>query len=130
MKILLTIFVLLFSSSVVAYEKIISCKSKQNNLIQYNRLENVLEDITTFYKIKIDTNIRQIYIYEVIENDKVAEQSKLYTNQVWTITSGDNEDIRAYGSLLGEIMYSKNSGLLTFTFPLGGAVGITIADCN
>jgi len=131
MKIFLTLFFLFFSSSVVSYEQTLSCKSKQDIFIQYNKFQKVNEDITTFFNIKIDTNERQIYVYEVIENGKVADQQQLYTGQVWIITSGENEDIRAYGSLLGEIMYSMNSQQITFTFPLGrGNVGISIADCT
>ena len=131
MKTLLTLFVLFFSSSVVSYEQTLSCKSKQDIFIQYNKFQKVNEDITTYFNIKIDTNERQIYVYEVIENGKVADQQQLYTGQVWIITSGENEDIRAYGSLLGEIMYSMNSQQITFTFPLGrGNVGISIADCT
>ena len=130
MKILFTLFVLFFSSSVVSYEQTLSCKSKQDIFIQYNKFQKVNEDITKYFELKIDTKERQIYVYEVIDNGKVSDQQQLYTGQVWTITSGENEDIRAYGSLLGEIMYSINSQQITFTFPLGrGNVGISIADC-
>ena len=96
-----------------------------------NKTHKVNEDKTTHLKLKVDTKERQIYVYEVIDNGKVSEQQQLYTDQVWTITSGENEDIRAYGSVLGEIMYSMNSQQITFTFPLGaGNVGISIADCT
>ena len=131
MKILLTLFVLFFSSSVVSYEQVLICKSKQDFLIEYDKTHKVNEDKTTHLKLKVDTKERQIYVYEVIDNGKVSEQQQLYTDQVWTITSGENEDIRAYGSVLGEIMYSINSQKITFTFPLGGgSVGISIADCT
>lgn len=131
MKTLITFFVLFFSSSVVSYEQILSCKSKQDFLIQYDKSQKVNGDITTYFKLKIDTKERQIYVYEVIDNGKVSDQQQLFTDQVWTITSGENKDIRAYGSLLGEIMYSINSQEITFTFPLGGGdVGISIADCT
>ena len=131
MKILLTLSVLFFSSSVVSYEQILSCKSKQDFLIQYDKSHKVNEDITTYFKLKVDTKERQIYVYEVIDNGKVSEQQQLYTDQVWTITSGENEEIRAYGNVLGEILYSINSQEITFTFPLGGGnVGISIADCT
>ena len=131
MKTFLTIFVLFFSSSVVSYEQVLTCKSKQDFLIEYDKSHKVNEDKTTYLKLKIDTKERQIYVYEVIDNGKVSEQQQLYTDQVWTITSGENDDIRAYGSVLGEIMYSINSQKITFTFPLGGGnVGISIADCT
>ena len=131
MKKLLTFFVLFFSSSVVAYEQILICKSKQDFLIQYDKSHKVNEDKTTYFKIKIDTKEGQIYVYEVIDNEKISDEQLLYTDQVWTITSGENNDIRAYGSVLGEIMYSINSQEITFTFPLGGgSVGISIADCT
>ena len=131
MKFIISLLFVSFTSYVLAVEEVMICKSKQDNLIQYNKIENINEDITSYYKIKIDTNVSQIYVFEVLENGLVSEQSQLYTDQVWTISSLYNEDIRAYGSLLGEIMYSKNSRLLTFTFPLGGGyVGVTIAECN
>ena len=131
MKFIISLLFVFFASHVLAYEEVMICQSKQDNLIQYNKIENINEDITSYYKIKIDTNVSQIYVFEVLENGIVSEQSQLYTDQVWTISSPGNEDIRAYGSLLGEIMYSKNSRLLTFTFPLGsGYVGVTLAECN
>ena len=131
MKILITFLAFFFSSSVVSYEQNLSCKSKQDVFIEYNKFQKVNEDITTYYNIKIDTNKRRVYVYEVIDNGKVADQQQLFTDQDWIITSGENEDIRAYGSLLGEIMYSMNSQQITFTFPLGaGNVGISIADCT
>ena len=114
MKKLLTFFVLFFSSSVVAYEQILICKSKQDFLIQYDKSHKVNEDKTTYFKIKIDTKEGQIYVYEVIDNEKISDEQLLYTDQV-----------------LGEIMYSINSQEITFTFPLGGgSVGISIADCT
>ncbi len=120
-----------FSSSVVSYEQILICKSKQDFLIEYDKSYNINQDQTTYFKLKVDTKERQIYVYEVIDNGKVSEQEQLYTDQVWTITSGEDETIRAYGSVLGEIGYSINSQEITFTFPLGGGnVGITIADCK
>ena len=125
------LFFLFFSSSVVAYEQILTCKSKQDFLIEYDKSHKVNEDITTYFKLIVDTKERQIDVYEVIDNGKVSDQQQLYTDQVWTITSGENDDIRAYGSVLGEIMYSINSQEITFTFPLGGGnVGISIADCT
>ena len=131
MKTLIMLFFLFFSSSVVAYEQILTCKSKQDFLIEYDKSLKVNEDITTYFKLIVDTKERQIDVYEVIDNGKVSDQQQLYTDQVWTITSGENEDIRAYGSVLGEIMYSINSQKITFTFPLGGGnVGISIADCT
>ena len=131
MKTLIMLFFLFFSSSVVAYEQILTCKSKQDFLIEYDKSHKVNEDITTYFKLIVDTKERQIDVYEVIDNGKVSDQQQLYTDQVWTITSGENEDIRAYGSVLGEIMYSINSQKITFTFPLGGGnVGISIADCT
>ena len=131
MKTLIMLVFLFFSSSVVAYEQILTCKSKQDFLIEYDKSHKVNEDITTYFKLIVDTKERQIDVYEVIDNGKVSDQQQLYTDQVWTITSGENDDIRAYGSVLGEIMYSINSQEITFTFPLGGGnVGISIADCT
>ena len=131
MKILIIFFFLFFSSSVVSYEQILICKSKQDFLIEYDKSYKINKDQTTYFKLKVDTKERQIYVYEVIDNGKVSEQEQLYTDQVWTITSGEDETIRAYGSVLGEIGYSINSQEITFTFPLGGgSVGISIADCT
>ena len=80
----------------------------------------------------INRNKREIlFIDDVLLNGKtLSENSKLFTSQVWTITSGDHNDIRAYGSLLGEIVFTEDKGILTMSFPLGnGQVGITIVGC-
>ena len=130
MKKTLIILVLLFSSSVLA--EIYSCKSKQVSVVEVNSMQDVMEDAFYTYKIMINRNKREIlFIDDVLLNGKtLSENSKLFTSQVWTITSGDHNEIRAYGSLLGEIMFTKDKGILTMSFPLGnGQVGVTIIGC-
>ena len=95
-------------------------------------MQDVMEDAFYTYKIMINRNKREIlFIDDVLLNGKtLSENSKLFTSQVWTITSGDHNDIRAYGNFIGEIMFTKDKEILTISFPLGnGQVGVTIAGC-
>ena len=130
MKILILFFAIAISFCLNANAEIINCESKLFGLVNYNEV-NSSEVNNIFFKIKIDKYRKKIFFEEVLEDGKASEDSQLFKNQIWNITStSDDVDVRAYGSVLGEFLYSTNSKLLNVSFPIGdGSVGVTVSDC-
>ena len=130
MKVLVLIFAIAISFCLKANAEIINCESKLFGVVSYGNV-NSSEDNNFFLKIKIDKYKKKIFFEEVFEDGKISEDAPLFTDQVWNITSAsDDVNIRAYGSVLGEFLYSMNSKLLNVSFPLGdGSVGVTVSDC-
>ena len=128
MKIFLTLFVLFFSSNVHA--ELINCVSNQFGVVYYDSTDSVMRNKVSF-KIKIEKDIGKIFFEEVLEDAKTSEQSSLFKDQSWIITSTSADtDIRAYGSIIGELYYATNKKILNVSFPLGdGSVGVTVSDC-
>jgi len=130
MKILIIFFSITFSFVLNANAEIINCESKKFGIVNYNDV-NSSEINDFFYKIKIDKFKKKIFFEEVLRDDKISEESDLFTDQFWNITTTPEDDyVRAYGSELGEFFYSLNSRVLSVSFPLGdGSVGVTVSDC-
>ena len=130
MKVLLLIFAIVISFCLKANAEIINCESKLFGVVNYDNV-NSSDDNNFFLKIKIDKYRKKIFFEEVFEDGKISDDAPLFTDQVWNITStSDDVNIRAYGSVLGEFLYSFSSKLLNMSFPLGeGSVGVTVSDC-
>ena len=130
MKILIIFFSITFSFALNANAEIINCESKQFGVVDYNDVNNS-EVNDFFYKIKIDKLKKKIFFEEVLRDGKISEESNLFKDQFWNITTTSDDDyVRAYGSQLGEFFYSLNSRVLSVSFPLGdGSVGVTVSDC-
>ena len=131
MKTFLTLFVLLFSSSVFSNEELYYCKSKQLSSVHYNAVGNVRENEYLTFKFVIDSNKDTIKFIDgvYINGETYSENSPLFLSQNFIITGEDDEGIRAYGTVLGEVMFSKKTKELIISFLLGNGAGVTIADC-
>ena len=130
MKVLIFFFSITVFFAINANAEIINCESKKFGVVNYNDVNNS-EVNDFFYKIKIDKLKKKIFFEEVLRDGKISEESDLFKDQFWNITTAPDDDyVRAYGSELGEFFYTLNSRILSVSFPLGdGSVGVTVSDC-